>query len=150
MIIEVPTSKKVSFLLTAEQGSQIRDLIVQQIDCSFRYYVREVLGLHNSNVSSILSGKRVTSIENLEKLISGTNLEVVECSVKLTLENVYGENAPHADSLTTEEMLSSPEEIGSDHISHQDLEDPSSVSEKPQGRLKTLLDTRSWENPEDT
>lgn len=149
MKIELPISKKVSFLLTPEQGNIIRDLIIQQIDVSFRYYVSEVLNMHASNVSSILSGKRVTSIENLEKLISGTNLEITECLVKFTMENVYGDNVRPADLLTTEEMLSSAEEIGSDHLSPQCSNTPSSLSEKPQGKLRTLLATRSWENPEE-
>lgn len=147
MKFSIPPDDKVSFLLTPEQGELIREFIVQQIDVSFRYYVISVVGMHYPNVSSILSGKRRLSISHLRRLLSGTRIEVEECILSFTLENLGGGIVENVDSPTLEEMLSLHEE---NQLDMDDQEDTSSQSEKPLDGLKTLLGSRSWENPDES
>lgn len=147
MKFNVPPDDKVSFLLTPEQGDMIREFIIQQIDVSFRYYVMEVIGMHYPNVSSILSGKRRLSISHLRRLLSGTRIDVEQCSLSFTLENLGGGIVEPASSPTLEEMLSSHEE---EQWEPDNQEDTTSQSEKPLEGLKTLLGSRSWENPEES
>ena len=150
MEIHLTLPEKTSFKLTPEQGNQIREAIMQQIDVSFTYYIEKVVMMHRTNVTSILSGNRVTSIDNLRKILSGTRIEVTQCTTSITLENISGGIVPTADSVTLEEMLSYQEDNGLDHTDPQDSQDPSLESEKPQGKLRTLLDSPLWENPEES
>lgn len=150
MELNLPLNRasKTSFYLTPEQGNKIRELIVLQIDTSFRYYINNKVGLADSNVSAILNGKRPLSISMLEKILSGTRITLAQCTLNFTLENVSGGIVPYVPSPTIEEMLYS-QEIGQ-LDEENNVSDQSSQSGKGQGKLKTLLGSRSWENPEES
>lgn len=174
MIIEIKANEKTSFRLTPEQGSQLRELVVQQIDVSFREYCFNKIGMPDSNVSAILLGKRNMTVSMLRRLLSGTRIEVEECILSFTLGNTSGGIVKPAVLPTLEEMLSSQEQNDSAEMLIDDLqEEPltqerileihrgvlkldspspnhSSSSEKPQGKLKTLLASRSWENQDES
>lgn len=176
MQIEIPVGDKTVFTLTPEIGSLIREAIVQQIDVSFRSYLKQRTGLEETNVSSMLAGKRNMTIGMLRRLLSGTRIEVELCTLNFTLENTTGGIVQTADSPTLEEMLSLREQSDSEEMEHHletqeeldkqekiatfglkfgmtnppTLPTPSSSSEKPQGRLKTLLASRSWENQDES
>lgn len=150
MNIVTNADDKTRFYLTPEAGSAIRDTILQQIDVSFRSYITDRVGLHQSNVSAILSGSRPTTFAMLERILSGTRIEITQCIVSFTLENTSGGIVKTADSPTLEEMLYYQEETGEGLPDLSDSESPSFSSEKPPGRLKTLLATRSWENQEES
>ena len=167
MIFSIDTTDKTSFCLTPEQGGRIRELITQQIDISFRYYLQTYVGLEESNVSAILSGKRNMTIGMLRRILSGTRIELELCTLNFTLENTSGGIVQTADLPTLEEMLSlqeqnesgehTPDQIKQDvqQILEQDSPssrspEPSSSSEKVPGKLKTLLASRSWEKPEES
>lgn len=176
MIIEVPVTDKTAFYLDPEQGNKIRDVITSQIDTSFSYYLQNKVMMHRTNISSILSGRRVTTIDNLRKLLSGTRIELVACTMSFTLENTTGGIVPTAPSPTLEETLYCQDGIGSDqdeelpehwtephlpntteqptqqepYTSPHPSPENSSELEKPLGRLKTLLENRSREQVEDT
>lgn len=143
--IPLMTSARTTFTLSPEQGNQLRELILLQITTSFRHYVNETVGLADSNVSAILSGKRPLSLFMLQKILSGTRMELVECTLNFTLENTAGGIVPRVQSQTIEEMLSSQEMNESDQ---EPPLDPSLPLVKDQGKLKTLLGIRSWENPD--
>ena len=176
MIIEVPVTEKTAFKLDPEQGNKIRDAITSQIDTSFSYYLQHKVMMHRTNVSSILSGRRVTTVDNLRKLLSGTRIELVACTMSFTLENVTGGIVKTVPSPTLEETLYYPDETGSDpneelpehwsepstlntteqHIQQEQYtsQHPSPENslelEKPLGRLRTLLENRSKEQVDDT
>ena len=65
------------------------------------------VGLYPSNISDYLSGKKKITYATLEKLLSGTNLEV-ECYVDLVISQT-GPRANDAPSPSLEEMLFSEE-----------------------------------------
>ena len=98
MKINIPAKEELTFYLNSEQGARIRDLIASQITCSFRHYVNEVVGLHISNITSILNGRRKTSISMLRRLLSGTRIELNECQITFILENTHGGIVPVVDS----------------------------------------------------
>lgn len=173
MIFNVQITDKTSFTLTPEEGSRIRELITQQIDVSFREYIRRKTGMEDSNVSAILNGKRNLTIGMLRKLISGTRMEIEDCTLNFTLENTSGGIVQTAVLPTLEEMLFLQEQNESGEMLVDDLDseqptqeriqeiqqgvlnlppspDQSSSSETPQGKLKTLLASRSWEKTEDS
>lgn len=150
MKITVPITKSTSFYLTPEQGTQIRDAIMMQIDVSFTFYIEKVVQMHRPNISTILAGNRVTTINNLRKLLSGTRIEIQECVMSFTLESTSGGIVKPATSPTLEEMSYLQESNESDLEYPETFNTPSSELVKPQGRLKTLLATRSWEQAEDT
>lgn len=163
MIFIIETTDKTTFCITPEQGNQIREAITQQIDVSFRYYIQTKVGLEDSNVSAILSGKRNTTVGMLRRLLSGTRIEVESCTLNFTLENTSGGIVKTVDLPTLEEMLFLQEqnESGQNQETEHPFQpllnkasspspNPSSSSEKPQGRLKTLLGSRSWEKTEES
>lgn len=165
MIFNVQITDKTSFTLTPEEGSRIRELITQQIDVSFREYIRRKTGMEDSNVSAILNGKRNLTIGMLRKLISGTRMEIEDCTLNFTLENTSGGIVQTAVLPTLEEMLFLQEQNESGENEVPDIyseptqpkikpdspsPDQSSSSETPQGKLKTLLASRSWEKTEES
>ena len=179
MIFNVQITDKTAFTLTPEEGSRIRELITQQIDVSFREYIHRKTGMEDSNVSAMLNGKRNLTIGMLRKLISGTRMEIEDCTLTFTLENTSGGIVQTAVLPTLEEMLFLQEQNGSGESTDQQFqmilkkspsmqemaqktsdsetlfettisEDQSSSLEKRQGKLKTLLASRSWETKEES
>ena len=171
MDIKIKPDDKLSFFLTPEQGEEVREAILQQIDTSFRVYVRETVGMHYPNVHNFLTGQRRISIQNFLKLLSGTRIELGECTLHIILENLGGGIVKTVDLPTIEETLSSLEGSELDPLlpnsqmepessqtqkeesrqptSHaQEQSSPSSSSGKHLEELKTALGSRSWEQAE--
>lgn len=94
-----------SLLLSEKEGQEIRDYIVSQINCSFEWYVRNIIHMHPSNVHAYLAGQKTISIGNLKKILSGTQFEISECTLQLTISKNAGSDAEPAPSVNLEEVL---------------------------------------------
>jgi hypothetical protein len=91
-----------SIVLTPYQGEALRAIIAQSINCKFTSHIYKT-GLLPPNVWPIFNGKKKVSLQTLERLISGTNLEV-ECRVEFLIRT-RGEDAQDAPSVNLEPEL---------------------------------------------
>lgn len=142
-----------SVLLTEQEGSDLREMIVTQIDTSFAFYIEQYVGMHYSNVHAYLTGKKAISLKNLIKLLSGTPIQVKECITILTLEKNYGEDAQNATFIGIEETLSSHDlddvNFHLDALANEESQELSAL-EKLREKQRTSLESLFMEKPEDS
>lgn len=142
-----------SVLLTEQEGSDLRELIVTQIDTSFAYYLEQKVGMQYSNVHAYLTGRKAITLKNIIKLLSGTNIQVKECITILTLEKSSGEDALNATFIGIEETLSSQElddvNFHLDGLANEESHEPSAL-EKLRGKQRTSLESLFMENQDDS
>lgn len=134
-----------SLVLTAEQGKEIRNLIEQNIRCSFGHYVSDIVCLARTNVYSYLNGDRPITIKTLRKLLSGTDIQI-QCITLLTLENVIGEPAQDVDFVGLEDALSGLEY---EAITETEEHDSSSYSTLHR-KMKKALEASGLDTEEDS
>lgn len=96
---------RTTFRFDPHQGESLRELIVQDSQLRFNTYLAKI-GMAESNVLNYLSGRNRMSINTLNKLLAGTNLDV-QCVIQLTIKT--GNVVEDVDSTELEEMLYLPD-----------------------------------------
>lgn len=152
MHIYKDAAEHTSLRLTEKEGEYLRELILNQIDCSWPSYLRDRVGMHPNNVYAYLTGAKPISIKNIRRLLSGTRITIEECQLNIILGNTSGGIVNDVDSTTLEDVLHS---VDGATMNQPDLPDwmdesnPFSLG-KPQEPPKTPPDTPSWENQDES